>query len=87
MNVAKIGYCYLRNVYLKPQKKIRFLSQVLVKIFNIENHTFWGSGQLDENAKSIGSQLCTVALLQILVCNLFSSFKWSGEPKKQATLW
>ena len=40
---------------LNHKKKSDFLSQVLVKIFNIENHTFWGSVQLDEKANSIGS--------------------------------
>ena len=42
MYIDKIGYYYLRNDYLNPQKNVRLLSKVLVKIFNVENHTFWG---------------------------------------------
>ena len=40
--------------FLIHTKKIRFLSQVLVKIYNVEIHTFWGSGQFDEKTNSIG---------------------------------
>ena len=58
MNVATVGYCCLWNVDPNPQKKIRVLSQVLVKIFNFENHIFQGSGQFDEDTNSIGSKLC-----------------------------
>ena len=39
-NVAKIGYYYPQYYYLNPEKKFRILSQVLVKIFNVEIHTF-----------------------------------------------
>ena len=38
--VDKIGNYYLQNDYLNPQKNFRLLSKVLVKIFNVENHTF-----------------------------------------------
>ena len=45
------------NVFLNPQKKFRFLSQLSEKISDVEIHTFWGSGQLMETAISIGSPL------------------------------
>ena len=56
MNFAKNGYYYLWNDYLNPQKNV---SKLLVKIFNAEIHTFWGHCYYDENANSIGSQLCS----------------------------
>ena len=39
----------------KPVKNWNLLSQLSVKICNIEIHTFWGSEQFMETAISIGS--------------------------------
>ena len=44
--VKKIGYKYLRNDYLNPQKKFRFLSQVLVKIVTLKITNFEGMDNL-----------------------------------------
>ena len=46
--------------FLTHKKNFRFLFQVLVKICNVETHTFWKSGQFDENTNSIGSRQCNV---------------------------
>ena len=55
MNVAKIGYYYLRNVYLEPQTKIQiFDSSISEDIQHWKSH-IWGSGQFDEKANSVGS--------------------------------
>ena len=44
-----------KMIILTYKKKIRFLSKVLVKIFNAENYIFWGLGYFDENANFIVS--------------------------------
>ena len=59
MYVDKIDDYYLQNVFVNPQKKFRFLSQLSEKISNVEIHTFWGSGQFMETAISIGSPQCS----------------------------
>ena len=48
LNVDKIGYYYPPNFFI-------FLSELGVKISNVEIHTFLGSGQFMETANSIGS--------------------------------
>ena len=40
LNFDKLGYYYLRSVFLNPQQKFRLLSQLSVKIPNIGIHTF-----------------------------------------------
>ena len=52
----KIGSYYLQNVFLNLQKKIWMWSQLGVKIFDVEIHTF---GQFMEGAISIGCLQCT----------------------------
>ena len=47
----------MKYIY-KPTKKIWFFHSLLIKLSNIENYTFWRSGQLNENTNFIGSQLC-----------------------------
>ena len=58
--LQKLVITICEKIILTKKIKIRLL---LVKLFNVENHTFWGHGkQIYEKTKSIGSQLCIAQL-------------------------
>ena len=58
---------------VNPQK-IKFLYQVLVKIFNFEIHTFFGSGNFYEKANSFCSRECNGELVIDGVDHFFAIF-------------